>query len=271
VTHTSPESVATGSPRLRLARLSPRLTYGAAGFVLVVVVWELASQLRFAKRSLVSSPSLVVEVAWEEMTSGAIWPHIATSLTEWLLGFAIGLLLAIPLGLLLGVSRRAEALSSILLPAAYSMPNVAIVPLIILVAGIGLTQKVVVIVLAVIFPVIINTMLGAMSAERRYLDTARSFGASARRTLLSVVIPSTIPYILTGIRIAAGRALVGVVVAEFIAANQGIGFYVITAGAVADTSKVMFGLLLVGLFGVAVGELVRRTERRFDVWRPPIR
>jgi ABC-type nitrate/sulfonate/bicarbonate transport system permease component len=117
----------------------------------------------------------------------------------------------------------------------------------------------------------VSSMTGMKSADKRHLETARSFGASRWLTFRSVSLPSSVPYIVTGLRIGAGRALVGVIVAEFIAANVGIGFYISVNGNTLNASRVMLGVLLVGLFGVFVGVVIGRLQRYFDRWRPAIR
>ncbi|HUR04990.1 MAG TPA: ABC transporter permease subunit, partial [Nonomuraea sp.] len=108
------------------------------------------------------------------------------------------------------------------------------------------------------------------SVSWKHMEIASSFGASQRQIIRSVVLPTTIPFILTGIRLAAGRSLVGVVVAEFQAANQGVGYYIALNGQTLNTARVFIGLLLLGVFGVFVGELVRLVEDRFDRWRPSL-
>ena len=257
-----------GVARLRTA--NERLFYGVLGFVLVTVIWEVSANLGLFRRSLLSSPLLIWNAAVTDFGSGTIWPHITTSLTEYGLGFGAALLIGVPLGLAIGTFRRLNDFLSVLLYGIYSTPKAAVAPLIILVLGIGLQSKVVLVFLLAFFSIIVSTMAGVQAAAERHHDIARSFGASRWLEFRSVVLPSTVPFLLTGIRIASGRALVGVVVAEELAANQGIGFYMDFFGTFLDTSRVMLGVVLLGTFGIALGELVRRVEKRFEVWRPDI-
>lgn len=256
-------------PRFAFLR-NERVLYGLLGFVVLLGAWEAASRLGLIKTSLMSSPSRVVEIAIDAFGSGEIWPHMWVSFQEWLFGFAISLAIGIPIGLALGWFRKAEALFGMLIPAFYSTPKVALAPLVILVAGIGFEAKVVTVVLLTVMAVMVNTMMGVMAVDKRHYDIARSFGASRWLTFRAVALPTAIPFILTGIRIGMGRALVGVVVAEFLSSTKGIGFYITFSGAVADTTRVMLGILILGLFGVIVGELIRRVDKRFDAWRPGI-
>ena len=193
-------------PVARLRRANERLFYGLIGFVVVVVVWELAADLGLYRRSLLSSPSFIWRAAVTDFGSGSIWPHLATSMTEYSIGFAAALAVGIPLGLAIGTFRRLDHFVSVLLFGIYSTPKAAIAPLIILVAGIGLESKVILVFLLAFFSVIVSTMAGVHAVAERHRDIAKSFGASPWLEFRSVLLPTTVPFLLTGIRIASGRA-----------------------------------------------------------------
>ena len=251
-------------------RAYERLFYGILGFVVVLAVWELAGDLGLYRKSLLSTPSLVWTAAVQDFGSGTIWPDLRTSGIEFALGFISALIVGIPLGFAIGLFARVDDTVSPLLYGIYSTPKAAIAPLIILVFGIGLESKVILVFLLTFFSIIVSTVSGVRAVNERHLDLAQSFGASRMLRLRSVVLPSTFPFILTGIRIATGRALVGVIVAEELAANEGIGHYIELYGAFLQTSRVMLGVVLLGVFGVALGEIVKRVEKRYEVWRPEI-
>jgi NitT/TauT family transport system permease protein len=256
------------APWLRWCQRNERLLFGLLGFASVTAVWELAVRLGWLKATFVSSPSRILTAAQTEVSQGRIWGDVAISLQEFALGFAAAAVLGILIGLLAGSSRRLNYLFDPWLAALYATPDVALVPLIILVLGTGLTAKAFIVFLTALFSVAINTLAGVQNTDPRMLEVARSFGASRLMVFRSVVLPSTVPFILTGLRLASGRALVGVVLAELIAANQGIGFVINVAGATLNTGRLMFAVVLLGLFGVFLGEVTRRLEQRFDVWRP---
>jgi NitT/TauT family transport system permease protein len=257
-------------PRNPFARVPERLLFGIIGFVGVLILWEAAVRMGLLKSSLISSPTGVIAAAITDFGNGSIQPHIGTSFLEWLVGFAAALVIAIPLGFALGSFRRAEFLVDPLLAALYATPTVALVPLIILLFGVGIQSKFAVVFLEAWVTLTVSTINGVQAADKRWLDIAQSFRASKWLTFRSVTVPSSIPFIITGIRIAAGRALVGVVVAEFIASNIGLGFYISVNGSFLNASRVMLGILLIGGFGIFVGEMIRRIERRFEAWRPAI-
>ena len=247
-----------------------RLFYGVVGFVGVLVVWETTAQLGLYKKSLLSYPTAIWRAGFADITSGEIWPHLQVSLEEFALGFVVSLAIGIPLGLVIGMFRRVDYLLNGLLAGLNATPNVALIPLIILVFGLGIPSKVVVVFLSAFFAVVVTTFTGVQATARRHLEITRSFGGSPWLAFRTVVLPSTLPFIITGIRIGAGRALVGVVSAEFLSANVGLGFYIGIKGQFLDTARVMFGILIFGLFGLLLGEGVRLIERRFEAWRPEL-
>jgi NitT/TauT family transport system permease protein len=131
-------------------------------------------------------------------------------------------------------------------------------------------SKIVVVFLGAVIPLLINTFSGVKTTEERFLRVARSFGASELRMFWTIVLPGTIPFIFTGLKYAAGRALLGVVVGELYAATAGIGFLITVAGATFQTDKVFVGILIVTTTGILVVELLNRLERRFESWRPKV-
>jgi len=274
VTTVSMDSVSRRSTGVRavqrLIGANERLFYGILGFVVIALLWEAAGDFGLYRRSLLSVPSLVWKAAVEDFGSGVIWPDLLASGQEFALGFIAALAIGIPLGLAIGMFRRIEYFVSFLLFGIYSTPKAAIAPLIILVAGLGLESKVILVFLLAFFSVIVSTVAGVRSTAERHLDIAHSFGASRWLEFRSVVLPSTFPFILTGTRIATGRALVGVIVAEELAANEGIGHYIEEYGAFLQTQRVMLGVIILGLFGIILGEGVRRLEKRYEVWRQEV-
>lgn len=255
----------------KVARRGERLLYGLIGFAIVLPLWELVVQAGLIKRVTLSSPSLIATAAVNDLViNGTLWPHLFASSQQFVLGLGLALLTGVPLGLALGLFRRLNYFLDPWLSAIYATPTIALVPLIVLVLGLGLESKIFIVWLEAIFVIVVTTMAGVRAAEARYLDLAKSFGASRWLTFRSVIIPSSFPFILTALRLGTTRGLVGVVVAEFFAANKGVGFYINFSGTTLRTDRVMLGVIILGLLGVAMGEGVRRLERRFEKWRPDI-
>ncbi len=257
--------------RLRLPSIPDRVKYGLIGFVVVLPLWELIVQLGIVRRVTLSSPSLILTAAVNDLVlQGTLWPHILQSSQQFVLGLGLALITGVPLGLALGLFRRLNYFLDPWLSAIYATPTIALVPLIVLVLGLGLESKIFIVWLEAIFVVVVSVMVGVRAAEARYLDLAKSFRASRWLTFRSVILPSSFPYILTALRLGTTRALVGVVVAEFFAANKGLGFFINFSGTTLRTDRVMLGVIILGLLGVVMGEGVRRIEKRYEKWRPSI-
>jgi NitT/TauT family transport system permease protein len=257
-------------PSLRIPRPNERLVFGLLGFLIILPIWEIVVQLGYVKRVTLSAPSVIVTTFIEDLTGGVLWPHLAISGQEFVLGLSAALLTGIPIGLALGMSRRLNFLFDPWLSAIYATPTVALIPLVVLILGLGLPAKVFIVWLEAIFVIVVSVISGVRAADQRHLDLAKSFGASRWLRFKSVVLPTSFPFMLTGVRLGATRAIVGVVVAEFFAANAGIGFFINFSGTTFRTDRVYEGVILLGILGILIGECIRRVERRFERWRPQI-
>jgi ABC-type nitrate/sulfonate/bicarbonate transport system permease component len=251
--------------RASLQRSEP-LLLGVTGFAVGVAAWEGLARAGYLKPVLFSSPSAVAQTAWRLAQSG-LWGDVRITLIEFGLGFLLGSLAGIVLGLVAGTSRRAAAVLDPWIGILYVAPIVALTPLFILWFGIGINFKVFVVFLVTVFPVALNVRTGVATGESKFRRMAFSFGVPPAKLLLTVILPGAVPYILTGMRQAMGRALVGVVVAELIASNQGIGFLISLGGATFNTPQVMFGIALLALLGILLGQVFGAFERHFDRWR----
>jgi NitT/TauT family transport system permease protein len=152
----------------------------------------------------------------------------------------------------------------------YSTPTVALVPLMIIWLGVGIWDKVVIVFLGAFFQIAISVSAGPRLADPRLLRVSQSYGASRWRIFRTVLLPTTVPFILVGLRLGVLRALVGVVVAEFVAATAGLGFLISAAGAHFQTARVFVGIILIASLGVAATSGVRVLERRVERWRPRV-
>ncbi len=257
-------------PALPGIRLSPRAQHvaiGAAGIVAFLIVWQAVASFHLVRVVLVSSPLRVGAQLGIDVQEPAFWRDIGVTLEEWWLGFAIAALVGIPLGVVTGWYRGARRIAEPWLNVLYAVPYLAVVPLFILWFGIGLEFKVFVAFLAAIFNVAVNTMAGAHATDAVLLDMAGTFGASRAKIFRTIVVPGSVPYIMTGLRQGAGHALVGAVAAEFLASNQGLGFRIISAGQTLNTPEVMIGIVLLASLGVLSGVAFRLVEQRFEPWR----
>jgi ABC-type nitrate/sulfonate/bicarbonate transport system permease component len=244
---------------------------GTVSVVLFLAVWELVGNVyQWINPLFMSAPSLILKAAIELFRSGEIWNDLYVSGIEFFWGFILSVVVGIPFGIAVGWYKRAAYIFDPFVNAMNATPRVALLPLIIIWLGIGILSKVGIIFLGSVFPLMINTRDGVKTTPINLLNAAKSFGASQWQIFGSVVLPSTLPFILTGLRLAVGRALIGVFVGELYAATAGIGFMVTVAGATFQTDKVFVGILIFIIVGLIGTNAVDRVERRFDKWRPKV-
>src|SRR5246500_5501588 len=217
-----------------------------------------------------SAPSLLFKAAMQLFASGEIYNDLYVSGVEFLGGYFLAVAVAIPMGIMVGWYKRMSYIFDPFINAMNATPRVALLPLVIIWLGIGILSKVGIIFLGAVFSILINTRDGVKTTPVNLLNAARSFGASEWMVFKTVVIPSTVPFILTGLRLAVGRALVGVLVGELYAATAGIGFMITVAGATFQTDKVFVGVLIFAIAGIILTDIVDRAERKFDKWRPKV-
>jgi NitT/TauT family transport system permease protein len=229
--------------------------------------WEIGERAGVINSLLFSSPSDAFSAGVTAFRDDDLLSDVLLSLLELGLGLALSIALGVAVGIGAGRSRIAYQLVNPWLTILYAVPFVAIVPLLVIALGYGVTAKVVVITLFATFPVAINTLKGVHATSRHFTDVARSFSASRRKTLVSVVVPGAMPYIIGGSRLAGGQALVGLVVAEFMAGGVGIGYRLNAAGQTFNTGLLIFILMLLGLTGVGYSVLMRRIEGRVSAWQ----
>jgi ABC-type nitrate/sulfonate/bicarbonate transport system permease component len=244
---------------------------GAAGVTIFLIVWELVGNvLQLINPMFMSAPSLIAKAAIDLFSSGEIYNDLYISGTELLGGYLLSAVVAIPFGIMVGWYKKMSYIFDPFINAMNATPRVALLPLVIIWLGIGILSKVGIIFLGAVFPILINSRDGVKTTPLNLLNAARSFGASEWMIFKAVVLPSTIPFILSGLRQGLGRAIVGVMVGELYAATAGIGFMITVAGATFQTDKVFVGVLVFALTGMIGTELLAKVEKRFDKWRPKV-
>jgi len=219
-------------------------------------------------RVLLSAPSEIAAALGELWATGELVRHARVSGLELGLGFGLAVLAGVPLGFAAALSDRLRWSVEPLLNALNATPTVALIPLVIIWFGIGLWDKVFIVFLGAFLQIALSTMMGLRLVDAKLIRVARSFVASRRRIVFTVVVPSSIPFVLVGLRLGLGRALVGVIAAEFVASQAGLGFMIIRAGSYFQTAKVFAGVLLISALGILGAWLIERVERSVQAWRP---
>src|SRR5436853_4614425 len=233
-----------------------------------LLVWELTGNVfQMINPMFMSAPSLIWKAAVQLFVSGEIWNDLRVSGIEFAWGYILSVIVGVPFGIAIGWYKKLAYVCDPFVNAMNATPRVALLPLIIIWLGIGILSKIGIIFLGAVFPIMINTRDGVKTTPLNLLNAARSFDASEWMIFKAVVLPSTIPFILSGLRLGLGRGIVGVMVGELYAATAGIGFMITVAGATFQTDKVFVGVLVFALTGMIGMELLTKVERRFDKWR----
>lgn len=232
-----------------------------------LVLWELIGRFVVTDRLFFEPLSNVLIALWDMGASGTLWKDLWVSGSEYLLGFALSAIVGVVLGVLLGANQRLYEYIDPWVSALYVTPLVALTPFFILVFGIGYESKVALVFALSVFPALINTVTGIRAVERNYLEVARSFALSQRQVFTKVLIPAALPFIVGGLRLASGRALIGVVVGELFFSSAGVGHAISLAGQTFSTDELLAGVLIFAVSGVITTNLLRRLEQRLAPWR----
>jgi ABC-type nitrate/sulfonate/bicarbonate transport system permease component len=263
--------VAEASTLYKFYLIQEKKILGAAAVIVFLTAWELCGNtLQLINPLFMSAPSLVFKAAFQMFASGEIFNDLYVSGIEFVVGYILSVVVAIPFGIAIGWYKRFAYVCDPFVNAMNATPRIALLPLVIIWLGIGILSKVGIIFLGAVFPLLINTRDGVKTTPHNLLTAARSFGASEWQIFKSVVLPSTVPFILTGLRLAVGRALIGVMVGELYAATAGIGFMITVAGATFQTDKVFVGVLIFAISGMTLTAVIDHYEHRFDKWRPKV-
>lgn len=235
----------------------------------LVVAWEGLARAGWVPVLFLPSPLGVLREGAAMIASGELLVHLGASLRRLALGFLAGGGLGVVVGVSVGFFARAEAVGMPIIAATFPIPKIALLPLLILWLGIGESSKVAVIALGVFFPMAINTYTGVRQADPLLVRAAVSFGAGRWSVIRKVILPSALPMIFAGLRLGAGTALLLLVAAEMIAVESGIGFLILSAGNIMDTTKLMVGIVVLSLLGVLSHWGLGRLERAALPWRRP--
>jgi NitT/TauT family transport system permease protein len=249
---------------------------------ILLAAWELCARAGWVSPIVMPAPSAVLHrwaaalappqpiepgqawLAW--LVSGEMVRDALASVLRVLTGFAIGAGLALPAGLLMGASRRLHDLLDPMLQVLRPIPPIAYIPLAILWFGLGNPPAVFLITLGAFFPVLMNTIAGVRSVDRLYVRAARNLGAGPAAIFRRVMLPSAMPFILAGMRIGIGTAFIVVIVSEMIAVNDGLGYRILEAREFMWSDKIIAGMLMIGLLGLALDSAMSAVNRHLLRW-----
>lgn len=249
-------------------RALPRPAITAISIACALALWEFFG--REVNPVFGSYPSAIGAAFWELARTGQLWAALYDSLRPFVFGYGLAIVIGVPLGLVIGRFRTAEAAFGIYVTAGYAMPLVALVPLLILWLGLGFAVKVAVVFLMSVFPICINTWLGVTAVPKTLIEVGKSFVAPDTVILRRIILPATLPYIMAGIRLAVGRAVVAMVIAEFFTTISGLGAVIINSANNFDTATMFVPIFLLMIMAVGLNALIGFVERRVAPWQAEI-
>ena len=236
--------------------------------VAVVIVWEGAVRLFSIPAFILPAPSSIGVALWRGIESALYLDHIRITVVETLLGFVFGSILALVLGTMIALSRRAEYFLYPFIVMFQSMPKVALAPLIIVWFGLGLTSKVAQAAVTAFFPLMVNTIAGLRSADEDRVALMRSLDASNMQILTMLRLPSALPFIMAGFEIAMVLSLIGAIVAEFVGAQKGLGVLIMSMTFTMDVAGQFSVLLILSLLGLLLNGIIVEIRKRLLFWDP---
>lgn len=243
------------------------LLLGASSVILLVVIWQVVTDLNLVKQIFLPTPLQVLDGLKSIFSGGAIWNDLAVSGEEFIIGLGISIAIGASLGILTGWYRAVDEFFKPIVVALNSMPQVAVIPLLILIFGIGITPKVIVVILSCAPVILMNTTTGVGNVDERLMRVARSFGATDWQAIRTIVIPEVVPFFMTGLRISIGRAIIGVVVGEIFASKAGIGNLLISASDSFNMPVMYASVIIITAIGILLTQVAAWAERRMQLWR----
>lgn len=236
-------------------------------FVLILVLWEIGSRTGFISPISLPAPSEAAGALADLVETGMLWKHLSASIFRLTVGWSLGTMLGVSVGLAISLSSWVRAGIAPLVAALFPIPKIALLPLFIVWFGIGEGSKVATILFGTFFPTVIATYSGVDNVDRNLIRMGQSFGLSWLSIVRKIIIPGALPTILSGFRISASIAIILLVAAEMIGAEFGIGAYILMAGALYAIDQLIAGVALLSLLGLSVAWLIGRAEKLLLRWR----
>ena len=258
------------NPVSRWYRRNERAVLSAAGIVSFIAAWQIGADAGLIDKFFFSSPTDVLAAGVAEVQKARFWEDVKISAIELGVGTLIALVTSVPIGIAIGWYRRVSLTFDPWLNFFNALPRVALIPLVVLWAGLGVEMKTIIVFFGGFFSIVLPTVEGVRTVDRQFLDVARSFRAPERLIFTSLVIPGTLPFIVSGLRLAVGRVLAGVIIAEFYAQTSGLGVMIARSASTLQPDRMLFGVLIFTILGIGLTEGIGIAERYFQRWRPSI-
>jgi len=259
-----PAPRATAAQRLREALTSPN-AIRALSVAVFFLFWEYFG--RHMDPIFMAPPSAIFRATADLVMSGALKKALIESLWPFTVGMALTVIFGILIGIAIAQWRTVEYILDPFINALYAIPRIALVPLIILWAGLEFAGKVTILVSVAVFPIIVNTYAGIRDVRGSMLEIGRAYGATESQIFFKIILPAALPFIMAGVRLSVGLAIIGIIVAEFFTAISGLGGMIVEYANVFATAKLFVPIIVIALVGVVLTELIMWLERRLSGWR----
>jgi NitT/TauT family transport system permease protein len=261
----------TAAPRKSVWQRFEPTVLGTGTIVLLLLVWQFLPNfvpMKAGTKLFFTVPSHIAGTLWTMFATGSIWAPLGVSASAFAIGLLMAIVAGLPLGVLLGRSATLNAMVDPFITAFNATPRLVFLPLLMLWFGIGIWSKVAVVFLGALFPLLINTYEGVRNADKLLINVVRSFGAGEWDIARLVVVPNSLPFIIVGLRLAIGRAVLGVVVSEFFGSQDGLGVVMVRAASEFKVDVVFTGLIVFAALSLIMTGLVKLIEDRLTRWRP---
>ncbi|GAA2454073.1 ABC transporter permease [Actinomadura vinacea] len=267
----APPRPARRGPVRKVAGQAAALLRRTAAIVALLAVWELAPRAGLVDRTFLPPLSEIVPALWELARDGRLWSNTEASLTRSLTGFALAIVVAVPLGLLIGWYRPVAELLGPLLELFRNTAAIALLPVFILILGIGETSKVAIVLYACTWPILLNTISAVRTVDPTLVKAARSLGLPVPRIFQKVVLPAAVPTVFTGIRLAGATAVLVMIVAEMVGAKEGLGHLINASQQNFAIQDMYAGIIAISVIGLLFNHLLVLIERRFTRGQASVR
>jgi NitT/TauT family transport system permease protein len=235
--------------------------------ILLLMVWEILVRFHWINPLFFPAPSSIVTTFLKLARTGDLWLNVGVSLRRLLLGFVIGGVPALLLGIVMGLTRPIRLFIDPLIASTYPVPKSALLPLVLLIFGLGENSKIAMVAMGVFYPVIMNTVTGVLQISKIYFDVGKNFGASRWKVFKTIALPGAAPFIITGIKLGIGMGLILISIAEMVGADSGLGYMIWNAWQLMDVETMYVGLFVIAFLGFAFTLLLDEIERWVLPWR----
>jgi NitT/TauT family transport system permease protein len=234
--------------------------------ILGLGIWQLVDQFLIDNPLVSVGPARIAEAFVKLLERGEIARHVRATFVEFILGYGVGAVVGIAIGVLMALNRTVKSVISPWVTIAYNAPVILLAPLFITALGVGIASKIAIVFISAVFPVLFNTYTGITTVDGRLVEAVRAFGGTPRQIFFKVTAPSSIPMVMTGLRLSVGRAIVGAIVSEFFGSRAGIGYLISAASESFRTADAFVGVVMLAIGGYVTFEVLKYTERRIAPW-----